>query len=364
MYKEICKSMGNKIVEARKAFGYNPTEAASKIGVNYVTYRKYESGEILEPTVDVLYKIADFYCLSIDYLLGRCDGDAYYTMNVTDIVMDSYERYVREKREGRGPNKLIFDDPLKAIVAPWPYNLLEEVFGERFALIPVPLNDEQISYIFDVLDNQLKPRESGCIRGYYELEKTLNGLGEEYNVGKERIRQIIAKGIRKLRNRAMLGEIDRWAYPKDYQEWIDARETKKRLLADITQEENAIDILKKAIASPDFECDEAEKFVSIKESPLSLFDLADQGLSVRTFNALGRTFDGYYLYDPDKRTRIKDHPYAKIGRRNATIDDIYKLYMSGDIKKVRNLGKKSIEELTSILKANGYSIETKEDANA
>ena len=356
MDKEICKSMGNRIAETRKVFGYNSAEAASKIGVTPLTYRKYESGEILEPTVDVLYKIADFYCVSIDYLLGRCDGDAYYTMNVTDIVMDSYERYVREKREGRGPSKLVFDDPTTDIVAPWPYNLLEEVFGERFAEIPVPLNEDQISYIFDVLDNQLKPRETGCLRGYYELEKTLNELGEEYNVGKERIRQIIAKGIRKLRNRVMLGEIDRWAYPKDYQKWLDARETKKKLLADIRQEENAIDILKKTMANPDFECDEAEKFVSIKESQLTLLDLADQGLSVRTFNGLRRAFDGCSLYDLNKKIYVKDHPYAKIGSRNATIDDIYKLYASGDIKKVRNLGKKSIEEIARILEANGYSV--------
>ena len=45
---------------------------ASLLGIRQTTYSKYELGKIMVP-VDMLIKLADFYKVSLDYLVGRSD---------------------------------------------------------------------------------------------------------------------------------------------------------------------------------------------------------------------------------------------------------------------------------------------------
>lgn len=45
-------------------------ELAAYLNVKQTTYSKYELGKISVP-VDVLIKLADFYNVSVDYLVGR-----------------------------------------------------------------------------------------------------------------------------------------------------------------------------------------------------------------------------------------------------------------------------------------------------
>jgi len=42
------------------------------LGIRQTTYSKYELGKINVP-IDMLIKIADFYHVSLDYLVGRSD---------------------------------------------------------------------------------------------------------------------------------------------------------------------------------------------------------------------------------------------------------------------------------------------------
>lgn len=42
------------------------------MGLVYITYRRYETGE-REPDASTLVRMADFYHVSIDYLVGRID---------------------------------------------------------------------------------------------------------------------------------------------------------------------------------------------------------------------------------------------------------------------------------------------------
>ena len=50
--------------------GYPQREIAQILGVNQNTYSQYEIG-ILNYSVEALEKLADFYGVSVDYLLGR-----------------------------------------------------------------------------------------------------------------------------------------------------------------------------------------------------------------------------------------------------------------------------------------------------
>lgn len=50
--------------------GYTQKRIAGYLGISQNTYSQYEIG-VLNYPVDVLMKLADFYDVSVDYLLGR-----------------------------------------------------------------------------------------------------------------------------------------------------------------------------------------------------------------------------------------------------------------------------------------------------
>ena len=60
----------NRLKELRESRGMNMKEAAAALGYKYMTYVNYEKEE-RQMYPEQLIKIADFYGVSIDYLLGR-----------------------------------------------------------------------------------------------------------------------------------------------------------------------------------------------------------------------------------------------------------------------------------------------------
>ena len=52
--------------------GYTQKQMAELLNVRQNTYSQYEIGVLRYP-VDVIIKLADFYGVSVDYLLGRTD---------------------------------------------------------------------------------------------------------------------------------------------------------------------------------------------------------------------------------------------------------------------------------------------------
>lgn len=60
---------------------------AKLLGMSQSAYRKYEMGET-EPGIQKLIKLADFYNVSIDYLVGRDSGTGFgcLTKNETTIM--------------------------------------------------------------------------------------------------------------------------------------------------------------------------------------------------------------------------------------------------------------------------------------
>jgi len=52
--------------------GYTQQQVADYLNVRQNTYSQYEIGVLRYP-VDVIMKLADFYGVSVDYLLGRTD---------------------------------------------------------------------------------------------------------------------------------------------------------------------------------------------------------------------------------------------------------------------------------------------------
>lgn len=60
----------DNIKNLRKCENKTQTELASMLGISQSSYQSYESG-LTEPNIENLKKLADFYNVSIDYLVGR-----------------------------------------------------------------------------------------------------------------------------------------------------------------------------------------------------------------------------------------------------------------------------------------------------
>lgn len=63
-----------RLKELRKESGKTQLEIANYLSINQSNYGKYELGKI-EPNLEILYKLADLYKVSLDYLVGRNFGN-------------------------------------------------------------------------------------------------------------------------------------------------------------------------------------------------------------------------------------------------------------------------------------------------
>ena len=59
----------------RKTKKITQKQAALSAGVSERVYQSYEYGKVI-PTVTILISLADFYDVSLDYLVGRSDDPA------------------------------------------------------------------------------------------------------------------------------------------------------------------------------------------------------------------------------------------------------------------------------------------------
>lgn len=65
-----------RLKECRKKSGISQDEVARCININVRTYKYYEAGG-RQPSIESLVALADFFCVSIDYLIGRSDEPEY-----------------------------------------------------------------------------------------------------------------------------------------------------------------------------------------------------------------------------------------------------------------------------------------------
>lgn len=65
-------NLPERMFALRKEKKLTQEEAAKESGIVLRTYCRYEKGD-REPAASTLWKLADFYGVSIDYLVGRTD---------------------------------------------------------------------------------------------------------------------------------------------------------------------------------------------------------------------------------------------------------------------------------------------------
>ena len=68
--------IGLRLKELRAVKKLRQSDIAAFLGISRTTYTQYETG-VSEPDIDTINKLAEYYNVSTDYLLGRTDDRNY-----------------------------------------------------------------------------------------------------------------------------------------------------------------------------------------------------------------------------------------------------------------------------------------------
>ena len=197
----------------------------------------------------------------------------------------------------------------------YPYNLLEEVCEEETEYATTDLHGSVEYVLFTLTD-----RERDITHLYFRDGKTFEEIGNIYGITRERIRQIQAKAIRKLRQPSRRKYIELGVngiienVKEKYAEKVAELTEKMLYLTNIT-DANMNKVIEK--------CEIAKKHQSER---IENFDL-----SVRTYHCL-----------------------ARAGLR--TLGDVASLSYN-QLLRLRNLGRKSFDEIVDVLENNGYDVD-------
>ena len=331
------KAIGERLVYCRKTHNLSIREVSEKCGVNSITITKYERGGmnieaknsgVLMP----LLMLADFYGVSIDWLLGRCEMDEQiYKLDVDDLYKKSYEKYLVHNRRVCSLASQSGELPTLTAVAPgWPYTLIDAIDGDG-ELIPIPISEEIQKNLEWVISERLTEREQEVIRYIYKDLMTLEEVGDKFDVGKERIRQIAKKAIRKLKYKGCIRYI---LLGKELAESNTKLITARAEVADKLFEIKRLEMTKKDLDEKGSESQHYKDNFDEHIHGGGLSEIDFLNLSVRSYNCL-------------KRAGLHD------------VNKVRAAVISGDILKVRNLGKHSIAEI--IYKLELYSRPFDED---
>ena len=68
----LVMSFSDRIIQLKKERKLLQKNIASSVGLSLRAYQYYEKGQ-KEPTLSVLLRLADYFDVSLDYLVGRSD---------------------------------------------------------------------------------------------------------------------------------------------------------------------------------------------------------------------------------------------------------------------------------------------------
>lgn len=206
----------------------------------------------------------------------------------------------------------------------YPENVIDAM-GVDLRAISEDVADKITSYYVILAD-----RTERCIVEHFQNHKTLEEISQMCGVTRERIRQIICKGLRKLKHHIL--RLDKENYNEEckklYEESLLRQEKElseyRQKLVEMFKEKGIYDVEAKIT------------FGNVKvnnpiETPYEDLPIADLDLSVRTYNCCRR----YHLNN---------------------VGDFKGLTMT-DIMKIRNLGRKSAKELVEKLNRAGVYID-------
>lgn len=136
--------MLSRIKELRAEQNLSLRELASKLGIAYTSLGKYERGE-QQPSFETTEKIADYFHVSMDYLLGRSDNRTY-----DDLVFNTDIKHLKQA----------FDNS-PALLKDHFSNIIDSVFLLSFQNLKDGSDIEYIKLLERIFDCLLKIKQAG-----------------------------------------------------------------------------------------------------------------------------------------------------------------------------------------------------------
>lgn len=107
--------LGNRLKDLREEMNLTREELAYKLNISYSAVSKYETN-VRFPDKETLYKLADYFNVSVDYLLGRSDirkieTKAYHSNDLSGLPdeaikqIDDYIDFIKQKYNSDGSLK-------------------------------------------------------------------------------------------------------------------------------------------------------------------------------------------------------------------------------------------------------------------
>lgn len=296
------------------ACGKTRDQIAKDAGIGTATLLMAMDGRYT-PSIDVMGLLADYFNVSLDYFVGRDEINLEeYPEYFKSMIRCAYEKSMWTRKDKKD---------LSGYKAPWPYNLIDDIYDEHTRNV---LTEDQEAGLMYVL-KRLSVREQDTLLKYYKDDKSMHWIAKDYNVTPERIRQIILKALRKLRSPNYLIYIEEGLQRQN----------------DYLKEKHAITKRWSELMKENARLDELEANLNRRAQILNVVTMHEKtamdksweeiipDLSVRSFNCLRRS----NIY---------------------TVGEIINLIENGEILKVRNLGRKSVNELIKKIRLAGYNV--------
>lgn len=210
-------------------------------------------------------------------------------------------------------------------ITDYPYNLINAL---EFDVASVIEHFEE--RLKKVIEKHLTPREEIVLTNTYVNHKTLEEIGTEYGISRERVRQILFKALRKIKVHKKYFEIGELAYPEIYE-----KEQRDKYIEEI-KSKWTYESAKEYIA--EYEGTDEYKKQFLLDTPIE-----DLDFSVRTYNCLKRA------YRRDYATGLRFYDYIN------TLGDLIERE-DVDLMKIRNLGRKSLKEIIDKVHSYGFKL--------
>lgn len=311
----------SNLKEVLSKSGLSYKQVSEVTGIPLATISQCLSGRIV-PNVSAVTTLADYFGVSVDYLCGREPLPEEFNLNFMLLRRADYEATLQHRQDIAPLGR--YGD------APWPYNLLDDIVchsgwtshkteEDFWDAVITPDQEAALTYL---LSSTFPERTQTMLRLYYKEEWTLDTVGKEVGLTRERVRQVLARAVRQLRHPSRFKML---VYGLDGYERFSAIRQKVR---ELEIEEDRVDELEKELIRRRMYLEATLQEVPVPETvpkpSKSVWDitLEEMDLSVRSFNCLRRA-----------------------GCQN--ISDVCKVASEGSLLKVQNFGRRSLAEVLS-----------------
>lgn len=205
--------IGERLKELRNKKGLTISKSAEIFGVAVRTYSSYESEE-REPNITMMNKMADFYEVTVDYLLGR-EKPKPKKMTLTDAeleaaLLEAYRTFPEDVRRDfldhirnavlaeRGDIRLITKRFISGMVSAGLGDILNDYEDSETVLVPLTEESRRADFVLCVHGDSMEPEFSD---GDYVLVKHQDAI----DPGEIGIFALNGEGyIKKLGNNALI----------------------------------------------------------------------------------------------------------------------------------------------------------------